>query len=136
MFSLIITIIAVALVAALALATLYYGGEFVTDGQARANMTKIVQEGNQVVGALELYKADFGSFPTGTSEEIATALVSNEYLRQIPSGEWEFRNDYAVRTDLTADACLAINQKVGVNTVPECSDTAYEGRTVCCSTTP
>lgn len=135
MFSLIITIISVALVAALALATLYFGGQFVNDGQARATMTKIVQEGNQVVGALELYKTDHGSFPSGTSEEIAAELVSKEYLRQVPSGEWEFRNDFAVRTDLTAEACLSVNQKLGVNEVPSCSSTDFAGKTVCCSTT-
>lgn len=134
MFSLIITIISVALVAALALATLYYGGEFVTDGQARAALTKIMQEGNQVVGALELYKADNGGFPSGTSDEIKTQLVSQNYLTQIPSGDWEFRNDFAVRTDLDESACLSINKKVGVDLVPECTDAAYAGRTLCCST--
>lgn len=134
MFSLIVTIIAVFLVAALALATLYYAGQFVTDGQARAAMTKILQEGNQVVGALELYKADNGGFPTGTSDEIKAALVAENYLKQIPSGQWEFRNDYAVRTDLDESACLTINQKVGVDLVPACTDAAYAGRTLCCST--
>ncbi len=133
MFSLIMTVIAVALVAALALATLYYGGEFITDGSARAQMTKILQEGNQVVGALELFKADNGGFPTGTSDEIKAKLVDQKYLKQMPSGEWEFRNDFAVRTDLDESACLQINKKVGINVVPACSDSAYTGRTVCCS---
>lgn len=134
MFALIVTIISVFLVAALAIATLYYGGDFVSDGQARAAMTKILQEGNQVVGALELYKADNGGFPAGTSDEIKTQLVAQNYLKQIPSGNWEFRNDFAVRTDLDESACLTINKKVGVNLVPSCTDTAYAGRTLCCST--
>lgn len=135
MFSLIVTIISIALVAALALATIYYGGKFADDGQARANMSKILQEGNQVAGALELYKTDIGGFPTGTSAEIAEQLVEKSYLRQMPEGTWEFRNDFAVRTDLTESSCLSINKKLGVDSVPSCSDPAFSMRTVCCSTT-
>ncbi len=135
MFSLIVTIIAVALVAVLALATLYYGAQYVQDGQARAAITKIVQEGNQVVGALELYKADNGGFPIGTSDEIKAQLMAKNYLQQMPTGAWEFRNDFAVRTDLSEASCLIINKKIGVNSVPSCSDPAYTGQTVCCSVT-
>jgi len=134
MFALIVTIVSVFLVAALALATIYYGGDLATDGQSRANTTKVLQEGNQVIGALELYKADNGSFPTGTGDEIKQLLVSNNYLKQIPSGEWAFRSDFAVRTDLTEETCLTINKKVGVDTVPSCTDPAFENRTICCST--
>jgi len=133
MFSLIITIVCVVLVALLALATIYYGGDLAFGGQQRATTTKVLQEGNQVVGALELYKADTGSFPTGTSEEIKQLLVNNNYLKQMPAGEWTFRNDYAVRTDLTESACLTLNRKMGINSVPVCTDPAFEGRTVCCS---
>lgn len=41
MFSLIITIISIALVAALALATLYYGGDAFRDGHAAAQASKL-----------------------------------------------------------------------------------------------
>lgn len=135
MFSLIVTIISVVLVAILAIATIFYGGDFAKDGQAKAKQTKVLQEGNQVAGALELYKADHGGFPTGTSDDIKNALVSQNYLKTIPSAEWHFINDFAVRSDLDEASCLKINQRVGVNEVPACSDTTYTNKTICCSTT-
>lgn len=132
MFSLIIVIISIALVAALALATLYYGGNIVEDGQARAQATKVIQESNQVTGALELYKADNGAFPAGTSEQIQQALLAGDYLKQIPSGEWNFETNFAVRSDLSEESCQSINERMGINTIPLCSDTTYNNRAVCC----
>lgn len=55
MFSLIVTIISIALVAALALATLYYGG------------------------AAELYRADIGAYPLSMDD-----LVAQKYLSSVP----------------------------------------------------
>jgi len=133
MFSLIITLISIALVAALALATLYYGGQAFTDGSTRAEVAKVLQERTQVSGALTLYKANHGGYPSGTSEEIAAELISKEYLKQIPAGAWEFRNDFTVRTNMAAEVCLSVNQKAGVNEVPSCSSPAYAGQTICCS---
>ncbi len=133
MFSLIMTIIAIALVAALALAMLYYGNEFATDGAARAQVTRTVQEGNQLVGAFELYKADHGSLPTGTQEEIKALLMTGGYLTAWPDVSWELRNDYAVRTDLTLEGCKAINTRLGVaGDPPSCSDATYSDRSICC----
>lgn len=132
MFSLIIVIISIALVAALALATLYYGGDLVGDGQARAQATKVIQESNQITGALELYKADNGAYPNGTSEQIEQTLLAGSYLKQIPSGEWNFETNFAVRSDLSEESCQSINSKMGINTIPLCSDTSYNNRSVCC----
>ena len=63
MFSLIVTITSIALVAALALATLYYGGSAVNKGAADATAAKILLQGQQLLGAAELYKADTGKWP-------------------------------------------------------------------------
>lgn len=135
MFSLIITIVAIALVALLALATIFYAKTFVTDGAARASITQTLQEGNQVVGAVELYKSDHdGKLPTGTSDEIKATLVSAEYLKAFPSSSWEFRNDFAVRTGMTSDACLAVNKSLGIDSIPQCSDVSYTNRSFCCAT--
>lgn len=134
MFSLIITIVAIALVALLALATIFYGTTFLSEGSARAMVTRTLQEGNQVIGAVELYKADHdGKLPTGTSDEIKATLLSTDYLKAWPDVNWEFRTDYAVRTGLSEDSCLSINKSLGIDTVPQCSDTNYTNRSFCCS---
>lgn len=84
MFSLIITLIAIALVAALALATLYYGGPVFNEGSERALAAKLDAQGQQIMGALELYNAEMGHYPA-TLED----LVSTNYLKAIPTAAAE-----------------------------------------------
>jgi hypothetical protein len=61
MFSLIITIISIALVAALAVATIYYGGSAFTQGTAKAQASAFVAAGQQVSGALTLFANENGN---------------------------------------------------------------------------
>lgn len=134
MFSLIATIIAVALVAALALVTLFYGGSVMNTGSDRAAIARYLSEGTQVQGALELYRVENGELPTGTVDQIKQQLLDGHFLKTWPNGSWTLVNDYAVRTDLSLDACLQVNAKLNVSIVPICGDTAFTGRNLCCST--
>lgn len=79
MFSLIITIVSIALVAALALATLYYGGKAFEQSTAEAQASKIVNQGQQLLGAAELYYAEKGQWPDTLDD-----LVSSNYLKKVP----------------------------------------------------
>ena len=79
MFSLIITIISIALVAALALATLYYGGNAFNKGSAEAEASKIAAQAQQVLGAVSLYRAERADAPT------AANLLAHDYLATIPT---------------------------------------------------
>lgn len=79
MFSLIITIISIALVAALALTTLYYGGAAFNQGAARAEASKILLQGQQLLGASDLYFTDNRVWPAAIAD-----LVTGGYLKQIP----------------------------------------------------
>jgi len=94
MFSLIITIISIALVAALALATLYYGGDAFTSGRAKAEAAKLTNQGQQLIGAAELYYANHGHWPA-----TLPVLVSSGYLSSIPVAQRA-----AVSEALAADA--------------------------------
>jgi len=79
MFSLIITIISIALVAALALATLYYGGDAFNQGRAGAEASRIINEGQQVAGGVSLAAA--------TNVTVATlADLTPNVLAQLPVG--------------------------------------------------
>lgn len=82
MFSLIITIISIALVAALALATLYYGGSAFGSGAARAQASKLVLQGQQLLGASDLYFVDHRAWPAAIQD-----LVTGGYLKQIPTAQ-------------------------------------------------
>jgi alpha-tubulin suppressor-like RCC1 family protein len=79
MFSLIITVVSIALVAALALATLYYGGTAYTLGQANAQAAKLLNQGQQLLAASELFKVQNGRYPGDVPE-----LVNTGYLRSNP----------------------------------------------------
>lgn len=122
MFSLIITLISIALVAALALASLYYGGPAFNKGAARAHASKILVQGYQLQGAAELYKADKGSYPVSLAD-----LVAEDYLKSIPvalqeqpllpnalaASSWVMvapQTPVFALTEVNADTCKAINQ--------------------------
>lgn len=79
MFSLVIAIISILLVAALAIATLYYGGQQLQLGSSRAHAAKIINQGQQVLGAAELFYSENGRWPNDTGE-----LVNKGYLRSVP----------------------------------------------------
>lgn len=121
MFSLIITIISIALVAALALATIYYGGDAYTRGQAEANATRILNQGQQILGAAELFRLQNGTWPT------VERLVADDFLKSAPvsmttttaayaqsaAGGWETPVDgqpvYVLR-DIDVATCQAVNE--------------------------
>lgn len=80
MFSLIITIIAIALVAALALASIYYGGSAFNKGTAKAQASALVNNAMQISAAKTLATAD------GVTAADAAALVAAGYLASAPAG--------------------------------------------------
>ena len=81
MFSLIITIISIALVAALALATIYYGGSAFNKGAASANASKMMNQSQQILAADRLYRVDHeGQMPPDME-----TLVTGGYLKSIPT---------------------------------------------------
>lgn len=133
MFSLIITIIAIALVTLLALATLFYGAEYVKDGKYRTEVAKSLQQGAQIVGAFEVYRANNHGLPTGTEAEIIQHMIDEEYLQQWPHEAWGLRNDYAVKTDMSSEACQRINKNFDIDYIPKCTDAGFHLRTYCCS---
>jgi hypothetical protein len=119
MFSLIITIISIALVAALALATLYYGGSAFNKGAAGAVAARLINEGQQVNGAVALYKADIGAGSTAAVVTDLAGLVTEGYLSSVPA-------DFAgtttlasgqVTADVTTEVAAEVTKRAGSATV-------------------
>jgi type II secretory pathway pseudopilin PulG len=131
MFSLIITIISIALVAALAVATIYYGGDVFKKNGTKAKAVKVVNAGQQINGAIEVYKAQKGTVPA-TLDDLVTANV----LKSIPAGDWAMADDYVVATGIDELQCLEANRQLGrtSTTVPACDDPTIQGVTACCMT--
>jgi type II secretory pathway pseudopilin PulG len=132
MFSLITVILAVALVAALAVATIWLGGSHFTDARKTAAAARVINEGQQIVGAINYYRvSNQGSMP-GTLND----LVAGNYLRVLPNSgnAWQIIDNYVITSGLSEDDCKEANQKVGYNwtSVPSCSDPGIAGKTLCC----
>lgn len=117
MFSLIISIISIALVAALAAATVYFGGAAFNKGGAGADASTFINAGQQIAGAFTLSEVDAGVAVS------AVADLSPHYLAQEPSYKGKLfalstdtDTDYVKMTVNTADICSEINKRAnGVN---------------------
>ena len=128
MFSLIITMIAVALVAVLALASMYYGGDSLQQGTAKANAAKYLSEANQITAAANLYKLqNNGATPT------AQDLVDNDYLQALPEGDWYINNGFIERPGISLEECTEVNRLVGYDgPALACNDPALPEDHACC----
>lgn len=128
MFSLIITIIAVALVVVILAATMYHGGDSLTQGQKQAQVAKALNELEQIQGALVAYNMKerkeaaslqdlvpgyLSSVPSGwgvdltsASTELQTALASFEVSRVLTGSETDklsICNDINAKLDIQPD---------------------------------
>lgn len=117
MFSLIITIVSIALIVAITGATMYYGGDSLTQGRDKANASAIVAAGQQIAGAINMYDAMEDTPLTGEVDEegLKTALVDEGYLKAIPqvngaTGQWavDTGTNQITLTDVSTNVCDAI----------------------------
>lgn len=135
MFSLIITIISIALVAALAVATLYYGGNTLSQGRLGAQAAAYVTGAQQIAGASIMY---ITTEPAGAtiyavlddSHPIRDDTNGAPYLNGIPSlpegGNWTLVAGDSTATPATVNRvtalldnvalCEQINKNVGFTT--------------------
>lgn len=130
MFSLIITIISIALVGALAAASIYYGAPILSQYNDRARAARLVSEGTQVRSAAELYRVE-----KGKAAEKLEDLIGTKYLVEgIKSSEWASIVDgYAQRSKNVEDTeCLLANKALEIEGIPSCDDPKYAKRIVCC----
>lgn len=81
MFSLIIAIVAIALIVAVTLVGSYYMGGSVSDASAKSEAARLKNEEQQILAGSEMFRADQGRWPTDVQE-----LVSRGYLSSVPKG--------------------------------------------------
>ncbi|OAH27806.1 hypothetical protein AX289_09610 [Methylorubrum populi] len=126
MFNLIVSVIAIALSAALAAASIYYGGSAFTNSTAKANVTTLVNQGQQIAGAGALYKVDNAGTPPAsladlTQPDNAAAGVVN-YLQAAPvapafaTGAWETNGAVAyvqIKPNAVNNLCAEVEKQNG-----------------------
>lgn len=92
MFSLIVTTVSIALVAALALATLYYGGNAFSEGRTKAQAAKVLNQGQQLTAAATMYRVQYGAWPPTVE-----SLVEKQLLKAIPIANAALSNALAAQ---------------------------------------
>lgn len=140
MFGLIISVVAIVLAVFLTAATLYYGGDAVSESKKQADAAALVNQSQQISGAVDLYVADN---PNATVVNMAD--LAPQYLQTIPQG-WDLSSNliaskpgYAAypiigTNEQKKDICEEANKKLGIPLpIPECStvSTTFVG---CCAT--
>lgn len=127
MFSLIITIVSIALVVGLVAALMYHGGaETMTKGKQEAEIARSLNELSQIKAALTAYHADTGKYATSIAD------LAPKYLASVPNG-WgvEVPSQVAFESsrllqgneEQKLDSCTKINKQLGMTgQPPSCAD--------------
>jgi hypothetical protein len=130
MFSLIISIISIALVVILAGASLYYGGDAFNKGGAKGEAAQFANEGQQIAAAVTMFKSDNG----GTAPTAAETELVPSYLKSVPVG-WsvEATGVSAAKTVTSSEVCILVGEQPGTDisdvnltAVDDCSTSANE----------
>lgn len=86
MFNLIVAVISIALIAAMAAASIFYGGAAFGSGTAQAQASTLINNGQQISGAQQLYMIENSGNRNGVnSMTAANGLVTQGYLQAIPT---------------------------------------------------
>lgn len=81
MFNLIVAVISIALIAAMAAASIFYGGTAFGSGTAQAQASTLINNGQQISGAQQLYMID----NSGNRADAIAVLKTNNYLQALPT---------------------------------------------------
>jgi len=81
MFNLIVAVISIALIAAMAAASIFYGGSAFGEGTAKAQASTLINNGQQISGGQQLYMID----NSGNRANAIAILTGGGYLQAVPS---------------------------------------------------
>lgn len=130
MFSLIITIVSIALVVALVAATMYHGGDTLTQGRTTADAAAFLTGAEQIAGAFKMYEALQGVKPNSTQVLIDGAFLKSNPpgMELVVPGMMDNFPPYVRSTDFKNLAlCQALDKDAG--RTPETALTAYPSDT-------
>lgn len=129
MFSLIITIISIALVIALAAATMYYISGSTKNHVNSAEASRLINESTQVKASVTLYETENGAAPVEFTD-----LKDKGYLRAgLDEYSWRVRDGLAITPVESEDVCNLVNERLGVTEIPSCDDDNISKKVVCCT---
>lgn len=126
MFSLVIAIIAIALVAVLVAATFYYGSDAFQGNKSQARYAEIVNQSEQISSAFIAFRVrgneiDSTTCSSGDPSGCLQQLVDSNYLNGVPDRNeqgktWNVDPDGSLYTTTEdKDACIEANESQGYN---------------------
>lgn len=130
MANMILTVIAVALVAIIVVIGVFYGGVAFSSYQAEANASRLINEAEQIAGTVSLYANEQYVLPSSITE-----LVEKEYFSEAPAKgvntRWRLSKGYAVNEIGTGtpvhQSCLSARKRWGFDAEKYCADEAAAG---------
>lgn len=130
MFQLIVAIVAILLLVAMVVATIWFGGEVFSESKQRALYAEYVNSAAQIDGAINLYYQEKADYPPGEDATFLKSLVDTGYLSNVPPGEWKVSRELLYKSIADLKVCEIINRMAGQDTsatdCPPCSDPAYK----------
>jgi hypothetical protein len=139
MFSLLITVIAIALVTALALVTIYYGGSAARGGHDKAAAASIVAQAEQISAAGLIASTQGASWPAGAGPAfaepflkampvpparayVAGAPAATDWTYYLPGPPARIANPFVLKDKITKDVCLEVNRIAQFSGIPAAWD--------------
>lgn len=136
MFSLIITILSIALVIVLAIAVIYYGGDSTKSASTRAIVDTLINQSQQINAAGTIAVAQGAGWPQGAPQFTQPYLTAmpvppkGAYVSGITPAatDWEYlvpggsAHHFVLRDKIRKDVCMAINKMMGFNGIPAAWD--------------
>nr|WP_298058745.1 hypothetical protein [uncultured Halomonas sp.] len=133
MFSMVVTLMSIALVAVLVVASIHYGGSAYYTAATDARATQLTNEAEQIISATSLFRTQHLAPPSD-----ATLLVSQGYLKSLPPTPWQYHDGFLsleIHSDGDLQMCALINERVlGDPAIPNCASlSAGTATQACCS---
>jgi len=137
MFSMIIVIMAIALVALLALATLYFGGSAFQKDSKKLIAHTLVNQSGQIAAARQILRTEGFPLPEGQVVQLPqTALVAMPVppraayaadAGEPTASDWEYylptsKEHFGLKSKLNADTCMELNRTQGFVGIPAAWD--------------
>lgn len=130
MFSLVVSIIGILLVAVLSAAAIYYMGDSTHSAKSTGDLARVINEASQIHGAVLLREQDKPGVPLNSMQQ----LLDEEYLTSAPNSDWNISPVGMIRPVSSIEQCTEFNKRHGYEfeTPPSCSDEQYARSRVCC----
>ncbi len=132
MANMILSVIAIALVAIIVVVGVFYGGTMFSSYQAEAQATRLIGEAEHIAGTVSMYANEQHVLPTHLTD-----LVEKEYFSEAPAKgvhtPWKLSKGYAVNAIGSGtpihQSCLSARRRWGFDAVKHCADAEAAGCT-------